>query len=134
MSHGVFIVEDHALMRRVMQEYVDDIPGMGVVATANSGEETIAALDGMTGGLPDVLLVDVALPGMSGIELVRHVTSRWPNVRCVMLSGHVRPSYVRRAFAAGAKGYLPKGRPEEVGEAIRQVLDGGEYVSDGLRP
>jgi DNA-binding NarL/FixJ family response regulator len=124
----VVIVEDHAVMRAVMHEFVDDLAGMEVVATAGSAEHALDVLEHMAP--PDLLLVDVALPGMSGIELVRRVTDRWPEIRCVMLSGHVRPSYVERAFAAGAKGYLPKGKPEEVGHAIRCVLHGDVYRPD----
>lgn len=122
MSHRIFIVEDHPLMRAVLQEFVDDHPDMEVVSTAESGEQAVQALADSTGGRPDVLLVDVALPGMSGIDLVRRVKARWPGIRCIMLSGHLRSTYVERAFAAGAVGYLPKGKPEDVVAAIRRVL------------
>lgn len=125
MSCQVFVVEDHPLMRAVMREFVADLPGMAIHATAASAEKAIEALDGAAGDHPDVLLVDVALPGMSGIELVRHVTSRWPDIRCIMLSGHLHPSYVERARAAGAVDYLPKGKPEEVAEALRRLIPGG---------
>jgi len=130
MSHRICIVEDHPLMRTVMQEFVDDHPDMEVVSTVESGEQAVEALEQTTECRPDVLLVDVALPGMSGIELVRRVTDRWPNIRCIMLSGHVPTSYVERAFAAGAVGYLPKGQPEDVVTAIRRVLARGAHAPD----
>ncbi|MEX2465699.1 MAG: response regulator transcription factor [Gemmatimonadota bacterium] len=134
MTHRVFLVEDHELMRTVMQEFVDDLPETEVVGTADSGEQALKVLASMTANRPHVLLVDVSLPGMSGIDLVRDVSHRWPDISCVMLSGHLRPSYVERAFAAGARGYVRKGKPTEVDAAIRHVLAGGRYTSESLKP
>jgi DNA-binding NarL/FixJ family response regulator len=73
--------------------------------------------------------VDVALPGMTGIEFVRRFRRRDSHTPCVMLSGHQDPLYVRQALEAGATAYVIKGNPDELVAAIRSVLRGERYVA-----
>lgn len=75
------------------------------------------------------LSVDTSLPDMNGIELVRRLLDRRPDILCLMYSGHEETFYVERALEAGARGYLVKGNPRELPGAIRQVLNGGTYLS-----
>jgi DNA-binding NarL/FixJ family response regulator len=81
----------------------------------------------------DLVLVDVSLPNMSGIELVAMIRQQMPQLRCLMLSGHNELEYVRRALAAGAWGYVTKGNPRVLLEAIQDVLAGETYLSEELR-
>ena len=126
----VYIVEDHELMREVLHDYLRAIPGLSVCGDAVSGEE---ALEGLAVSEPDLVLVDTSLPEMSGIDLVARVRARWPDLPCLMMSGHGQEEYVERALTAGARGYLLKGQPAELRPAIRQVMDGGRYLSPRLR-
>lgn len=128
----VSLVEDHEVFRETLCTVVaasDDWVLDGVATTA---EEAVAMLDG--GHHPDVLLVDLSLPAMSGFDLIRTVRERWPGVRCLILSGHAQPAYAREALEIGAHGYVLKGAPRHLREAIRTVLEGGRYVSSSLLP
>ena len=82
----------------------------------------------------DLIVVDLSLPDMDGIQLVGELRARQPDLRCLMLSGHQERNYVERALAAGACGYIAKGNPLELIEAIRRVLKGESYLSKTLRP
>lgn len=126
----VSLVEDHDLFRETLCTVVaasDDWVLDGVAAT---GEDAVAMLD--AGHRPDVLLVDLSLPVMSGFDVVRTVRERWPEIRCLILSGHAQPAYAREALEIGAHGYVLKGAPRHLRDAILTVLRGGRYVSESL--
>lgn len=129
MPVRIFLVEDHPLMRRITSEYVGKLPGFEVCGAASSAEEALDRLPASA----DLVLVDVSLPGMSGIDLVAEVVARWPALYCLMLSGHTEAGYVERALGVGAKGYVMKGNPATLAESVRCVLDGGTYLSEALR-
>ena len=129
MAIRIYVVEDHPIMRETLVEYLklnDDFELCGVAA---SGEE---ALDGLTAARAALVLLDLSLPGRSGLDLLPEIQSNSP-IPCIVLSGHREPSYVERALEAGARGYVLKGRPQEIPIAINAVLDGGLYVSESLR-
>ena len=128
--HSVFIVEDHTIMLEMLKVLVGDETGLEVCGTAATGEEAMERLPAVQA---DLVLIDVSLPGINGIELAAKVTSRWPDRRCLMLSGHQEIAYVERSLAAGAQGYVAKGDPYEIPKAIRRVLAGEEYVSKPMR-
>lgn len=131
-SH-IYLVEDHSLMRQALQSSVEMQPGLVVCGAAASAEEALAAFTA-PGGMPaDVALIDMSLPGMSGIELVRKLLAHCPALRCLILSGHREPIYVEQALAAGAWGYVLKGYPTDIPEAIAAVLGGNRYLSRALR-
>lgn len=129
MPYHVFIVEDHPLMRKMMTAYVSDLPDLCVCGTVRTAEEALHELPGHT----NLVLVDIALPGMSGIDLVREVQARWPDLPCLVCSGHDEASYIERALAAGARGYVAKGNPAELADAIQCLLRGDLYLSASLR-
>ena len=81
----------------------------------------------------DLVLVDLSLPDMSGTELIRETRRVSDRSRCVVLSGHREPHYVEGARGVGALGYVVKGRPREVTEALRAVASGNEYYSPGAK-
>lgn len=128
MASSIYLIEDQHLMRDSMKAYLDAEPDLEVVGTADRGEEALEDLNGEA--LPDLLLIDVALPGMSGIEFLKKLRAAHPDVACLMLSGHVEETYIEAARSAGARGYVMKGQPDEYLEAIRAILDGGTYRSE----
>lgn len=130
MSKNVYVVEDHPRMRDLLREWIDDLPGLSVCGAAESAEAALQELETVR---PDVVLIDMSLPMMGGIELVAALRERHPNLCCLILSGHNEARYVERALAAGAAGYLLKGKPAEIEEAIATVLAGGRYFGADLR-
>ena len=92
-----------------------------------------AALEQLPRLAVDLALVDVSLPAMSGIELVSAIHQAYPDLRCIMLSGHHEHDYVRRALAVGAQGYVLKENPLDLIEAVRAVQSGATFLSAELR-
>lgn len=129
MPSRVFIIEDHPLMRDMLAELIEDEADLQVCGLAANGED---ALEAIAAARAELLLIDVSLPHMNGLELVSVVRRRWPQTPCVMLSGHGERSYVTRAMKAGASGFVVKGHPEEIVEAIRRVLQGETFLSRSL--
>lgn len=124
----VFIVEDHPIMRQALLALVnreDDLSVCGEAVTAEVALERIAAV------APDVALLDVSLPGMDGLELVALLTELHPTLYCMMLSGHGERTYVDRALACGARGYVLKSDVVEIVDGVRAVAGGGTYLSAG---
>jgi DNA-binding NarL/FixJ family response regulator len=129
MPHHIFIVEDHPLMRDMMAKYIADLPGLRVCGSVPTAE---AALDHLP-GTADFVLVDISLPGMNGIDLIGAIRTRWPDLVCLVCSGHDEASYVVRALDAGARGYVAKGSPSELVEGLDCVRRGEPYLSPSLR-
>ncbi len=125
----VVLVEDHALLRDVLQEYIGIMPGVARCATAATAE---SALEGLNGEIPDFMLIDLSLPGMTGIDLVRHLRPKYPTLPLAILSGHESMKYARDALDAGADGYLLKGDLQEIERGMRAIREGRQYVSKGL--
>lgn len=127
----ILIVDDHPLMRKGLAMTLDAEPDLQVVGQAASAEDTLEILDGVK---PDVAVVDVSLPGMSGIELVKHLLARSPGLVILVVSRHDESLYAERAIRAGAKGYLMKLEAADViVKAIKHVLRGGIYVSEDVK-
>jgi len=126
----VFIVDDHAIVRELLSDFLNDLDGIAVCGTAASGEEALRVLPEAE---CELALIDVSMPGMSGIELVRQLYAARPALPCLMLSGHAEEIYVRASLEAGALGYVMKGDPDALREAIGQALRGETYLSPKLR-
>lgn len=125
----VMLVEDHAIVRNVLQEFVGSLPRVASCSAAATAED---ALEDMNDAHPDLLLIDLSLPGMNGIDLVRELRKDHADVSCLMLSGHGSASYAEQALSAGARGYVLKGDPLEIERGIDAVVKGERYVSPGL--
>lgn len=130
MGANIYIVEDNPLMQRMMCEIINRIPDLQVCGVAATAQE---ALDQIPAISVELALIDVSLPDMNGIDLVKTLHARQPTLACLMLSGHQEQSYVQRALTAGARGYVAKGNPIELQDAIHQVLQGEIYLSGPLR-
>jgi len=122
----ILIVDDHALVRRGMAYVVKDgFPDADVV----EAEGASAALDMMRIKAADLALVDVRMPDLDGLELLRAMKLEWPDVPVIMLSTYENAPYVKRALSDGAAGYLLKdATPEDLGQAINVAISGGGNV------
>ena len=129
MITRIFLVEDHALMREALTEFVDAIDDCEVCGTAETGADALARVDASGAHLA---IVDISLPDISGISLVGKMTARFPTISCLMLSGHGERSYVQQSLEAGARGFVQKGDPSELPLAIKTVLSGATYLSPSL--
>jgi DNA-binding NarL/FixJ family response regulator len=122
----VLIVDDHPIVRVGIAAIIEAARDMTVVAQAGSGEE---AVDLYAKHLPDVTLMDLRLPGMSGVETIRTVMSRHRNARFVVLTTYEGDEDIHQALEAGARSYLIKGMPHEaLVSAIRRVHAGGRFL------
>lgn len=130
MPLRVSLVEDHPVLRDVLQEYIGRLPGVELCVVSANAED---ALDEFDGSMADLMLIDLSLPRMSGIDLIRELHLRQPDLRCAILSGHRSPAYVRQAMEVGAHGYLLKGDPMEIERGLQAILAGKRYVSPDLR-
>lgn len=125
----IMIVDDHPLMRSGLAITLDGEPGLSVVVQAESAEQ---ALDADFSAL-DLVIADVSLPGMSGLELTKQLVVLYPHLPVLVVSRHDEGLYAERALRAGAKGYVMKHEPSEtLVTAVRRVLRGGVYVSPAI--
>lgn len=123
----VMLVDDHRLVRAGLRRVLADLPDMQVVGEAASGEE---ALDLARQHLPDVVLMDINMPGMGGLEATRRLVQRYPDLKIIAVTMHTDEPYPTRLLAAGACGYISKdSAADEVVAAIRRVHTGGHYVA-----
>ena len=124
----ILVVDDHPLVRQGLAQFINQESDMHVYAGASDGYE---ALDIMEKSSPDVVIVDIEMKGLNGMDLVRNMKNQYPDVPVLMLSMHDELLYAYRALNAGAKGYLMKEvDPETVVNAIRVIQRGEIAVSD----
>lgn len=126
----ILLVDDHPLMRKGLALTLNAETDLEVVAQSESAEE---ALDAFEKTMPDLVIVDISLPGMSGLELIKHLLALKPDVAVLVVSRHDEALYAERAIRAGARGYVMKLEAGEViVKAVRRVLAGGVYVSEEI--
>ena len=130
MTIRILIVDDHAVVRSGLRHILDAEDDLETVAEAPNGERAVfEAMDHK----PDVVLMDVVMPGKTGIEAARAVLQAVPDTRVLMLSMQDDPRYVREAFEAGASGYVMKeAADDEVVDAVRAVAAGQRYLHPAL--
>lgn len=128
-SIGVLIVDDHAILRAGVREMLSDEDDLRVVGEAGSAEEALQIInDGAT--KVDVVVLDITLPGQSGIELLKQLRRDRPELAILVLSMHPERSFAVRLMRAGANGYVPKMIvPEELVKAVRAVGTGRRYIT-----
>ncbi|MDO6387686.1 response regulator transcription factor [Uliginosibacterium sp. 31-12] len=126
----LMLVDDHPLVRDGLRLRLATVPGFEIIAEADDGIAALAALERQE---PDVVLMDIAMPGANGIELVKKLHERYPQVQVIMLTMHDQPQYVVEAFRQGARGYVLKDSPaQEIVAAIHAVMAGKRYYSAGV--
>ncbi len=127
MPVKVFLVEDHEIVRQGIKALLDGEPDIIVTGEASNGIEMLKRLDS---GLPDVVLMDMNMPEMSGVECTTEVKKKYPGVKVLILSMHDHESYLVDMIYAGADGYILKNSSrEELLFAIRKVANEGVYIS-----
>ena len=127
---NVVLVDDHAVVRSGLRLLLDNQDDIEVVGEAGNAKDAIFRARALK---PDVILLDVMLPGESGIDVLPNLLKESPDTKVLVLSMQDDPSYVREAFAAGASGYvLKEAADEEVVSAVRDIAAGGSYVHPTL--
>ena len=123
---GVMLVDDHAVVRMGFRLLLDAAPDMRVVAEADSGEEAMRRIDEAR---PEVVVMDISMPGIGGLEAVRRILAKEPAARILVLSAHEDAMHARRVLKAGAAGYLTKrSAAEALIQAIREVCQGKTFL------
>ncbi|MGA3344488.1 MAG: response regulator transcription factor [Terracidiphilus sp.] len=122
----ILIVDDHPIMRVGISALIASCKDMEAVAQAGSGEE---ALTLHAAHLPDITLMDLRLPGISGVETIRRIRVQCPNARFIVLTTYEGDEDIFQAMEAGATGYLVKGMPKEMlVNAVKKVHSGGRFI------
>ena len=123
----LLVADDHVLVRAGIRALLERLRGVRVVAEASDGREVLRQV---AQHQPQIVLLDISMPGLNGLEVARHLSRKFPKVRVIILSMHSDEEHVWRALSAGAAGYLLKGASvEEFELAIRAVANGETYLS-----
>jgi len=126
-SIRILLADDHVLMRRGMRAWLQSMPQVEVVGEASDGREALHLIAKVQ---PDVVLMDIGMPSLNGLEVTLQVTKEFPQVHVLILSMHANEEYVVQAFRAGASGYMLKdAEPEELEVALKAISRGKTYLS-----
>lgn len=127
---NILLVDDHDLVRTGLRRLLADIPELAVVGEAESGEDALRLCRELK---PDLVLMDLKMPGIGGLEATRKITAHFPAIKVLAVSAVEDDLYASRLLQAGASGYLIKGSPfEEMVRAIRKVMAGQRYLSGAV--
>lgn len=130
MEITILLADDHKIMRDGLKTLLDDNPGMKVIAEAGDGRETVKLARDLS---PDIVIMDIAMPMLNGIEATRQITDSNPDTRIIALSMHSERHYVSGMFKAGASGYLLKDcAGEELIDAVKTVHARQVYLSTDI--
>jgi len=129
-SIRILLADDHELVRNGIRALLEKLSGVEVTGEASNGEDAIRLVEKSE---PHIVLTDIAMPRLNGLEVTRHLAKAFPNVRVVILSMYSDEEHLYMALRAGAAGYLVKGAArEELELAIRAVARGDAYISPAL--
>ena len=127
----ILLADDHAVVRQGFRAMLAQQPDISIVGEAGNGREVLALAEKTK---PDLIVMDVAMPELNGIEATRRLTANMPGLRILALSMHKDSVYVREMLKAGAKGYLLKDSGEsDLLDAVRTLARGGEYISPAVQ-
>lgn len=122
----VVVADDHGMVRAGIRRLLEDAADIEVVGEAESGEQ---AMQQCLSHRPDILIMDLSMPGIGGLEAVRRILKRQPETRILVLSMHEDIVYLTHAIQAGAKGYLSKRTaPESLLHAVREIVEGRQFL------
>ena len=131
-SIRVLVVDDHDLFRRGLVEVLEEEPDIDVVGEARNGQEAVQRAGELT---PDVVFMDLNLPGQSGIETTAYLNQQWPEMKVLVLTVSEQPADLFRALGVGALGYVLKtASPKEIVDALPQVHQGWVVISPAMAP
>lgn len=126
----ILIVEDHTLLRAGLRALLTQDPDIEIVGEADNGRDAVQAVGMLT---PHLVLMDLSMPGMNGIEALRDIKRRYPETRVLVLTIHKTDEYIHESLRAGADGYILKDAThDELRVAIRSVLNGKTYLSPDI--
>lgn len=128
----LMLVDDHSIVRDGIRLLLEQVEGLTIIDEANDAEDALEKLKGRqtTGTLPDIILMDISMPGLSGIQATQIITKHYKSIRVLMLSMHNNEDYILRSVEAGAYGYILKdSSSEEMIKAIQNVATGEKYFS-----
>jgi len=126
----VLLADDHTLVRAGLRKLLESLPNIEVVGEASDGLELLELAARMQ---PQVILMDIAMPGLNGLEATGRITKSWPDIRVLILSMHQNSEYIRQALRQGAVAYLLKdSAPMELELALKAVLNGETYLSPAV--
>ena len=131
MTIRVCIVDDHPMVAEGIQSILESYDDIAVVGTLTDGQSAVDQVDQLA---PDVILMDLNMPGLSGLLATEMILEERPQTHVLILSMHDSPEYISTALRHGAKGYVLKDVPtEEIYTAIQTVMAGGEYLCTGAK-
>jgi DNA-binding NarL/FixJ family response regulator len=126
----VLLAEDHTIVRKGLRSLLDKETGIKVVGEAEDGREAIAKAEELH---PDVVVMDIAMPGLNGLEATRQIKKRFPDMKIIILTMHTNEEYVLQTLKAGASGYLvKKAAPAELISAINAINKGNSFLSPSI--
>ena len=130
MSVKIILADDHKIVRDGLRSLLANQPGMNVIAEADNGRETVRLARDLA---PDLVIMDIGMPDLNGIDATRQITTELPNVKVIALSMHSDRRFVVQMFRAGASGYLLKDCAfEELTRAVGAVLKNQTYLSPAV--
>ncbi|WP_103027548.1 response regulator [Salinibacter altiplanensis] len=126
----IVLVDDHPLLRKGLARTIEAEADLNVTGQMDTAEEALGEIETLA---PALVVVDISLPGMSGMELIKHLESRVPDVQILVVSRHDETLYAERCIRAGARGYVMKQEAgDDIVQAIRTVLNGRVFVSEEI--
>jgi len=126
----VLLAEDHTIVRKGLRSLLDKETGIKVVEEAEDGREAILKAEEL---YPDVVVMDIAMPGLNGLEATRQIKKRFPDIKIIILTMHANEEYILQSLKAGASGYLiKKAAPVELISAINAVHKGNSFLSPSI--
>lgn len=129
-TYRIILADDHTILRQGIKRLVEEVPGVEVLAEAQNGAEL---LDLMRQHTPDLVIADITMPGIGGIDATRVICKLYPEVKVLILTMHKRIEYLHHVLAAGAHGYLLKeDSNDELAHAIDTIRNGRRYITQRL--